>query len=148
MKIHDFLQNVILHITEDDALAEHAKIRCRCSCLEEYLIERDLKLGMSKLEQMLDFIAIVEKHPRLCFCLDMQNGHVSLFTNILASMLTFFMMAFAKVFFPYAYIDDNMFVATFIFDFIGIALIILALSIKVSDAKYALKINKLLRNCC
>lgn len=41
-------------------------IRSRSSCLEEYIVRRDLELGLSKFEKIFDPIILVEKHSRVC----------------------------------------------------------------------------------
>lgn len=55
------------HLSAIDA---RAVMRCECSCLEEYVIQRDLKLCPSKLEKMFDSIVFADKHPFLTSLID------------------------------------------------------------------------------
>ena len=74
----------------DDAIAERAKIRCRCSCLEEYLIERDLKFDLSKIERIFDFIEIVERHPKISAFINADDiGSVSTVIMLFGSCFSF-----------------------------------------------------------
>jgi len=71
----------------DELTIKKAFIRSKSSCLEEYIVKRDLELGLSKFEKTFDPVILVEKHYRLCSFIETVGPGFLLMSSLCLSLL-------------------------------------------------------------
>ena len=116
----------------NEDLETKAKLRSECSCIDEYIIRRDLSLRPSWIERLLDFIVFIEKHP--VASKRIYNVDSSKATCILICILVTAVMS--RVF-PDA--DDGVLAFGVMAVALGINFILMGFSLAVMNVVFALK---------
>ena len=113
----------------DELNIKKAFIRSRSSCLEEYIVKRDLELGLSKFEKTFDPVILVEKYYRLCSFIEIVGPGFLLLSSLCLSL---FLRSIAGVVFSGA--SQLALNISLISLHLGVSFIMLALFILVIDS--------------
>ena len=111
-----------------DLTVKKALMRSNAGCLEEYIVKRDLELGLSKFEKTFDPVILVEKHYRLCSFIETVGPGFFLLSSACFSL---FLRCLAGVVFSEA--SQLALNISLILIHLGVSIIVLAMFILVID---------------
>lgn len=125
-----------------DNLDARAIMRCQSTCLEEYILKRDLQLGLSRLDKFLDPIVFIEKYPTFSFLVadPSDKSSASFFMSIF--MISWAVIAKTALELVFSGASPQSLMVSLAFNCLGAGCIAMAFFIRILDGVYSMNFAK------